>query len=43
MNGFFLSMDASVDVMAEAISADPHLAAGFNCVGLSQGNNLCRG
>ena len=43
MNGFFMSMDDSVDVMAEKVRADPNLAHGFHCVGLSQGNNLCRG
>ncbi len=43
LNGFFLSMDASVDVFAEKVRADSNLANGFNCVGLSQGNNICRG
>ena len=43
INGFLLNMDASVDVMAQAVHADPNLAKGFNCVGLSQGNNLCSG
>lgn len=36
-------MDSSVDILAEKVRADKHLANGFNCVGLSQGNNLCRG
>lgn len=36
-------MDANVDVFAEKVRADPNLANGFNCVGLSQGNNICRG
>lgn len=43
MNGFFMSMDESVDVFAQKVKADGHLANGFNCVGLSQGNNICRG
>ena len=36
-------MDASVDVFAEKVAADPELAGGFNAFGLSQGNNLIRG
>ena len=36
-------MDASVDVFAEGVKADPELAGGFNAFGLSQGNNLIRG
>jgi len=32
-----------VDVFAEKIKADKQLANGFNCVGFSQGNSLCRG
>lgn len=43
INGFFLNMDASVDVFAANIRADPQLANGFNAFGLSQGNNLIRG
>jgi len=43
INGFLLNMDASVDVFAEAVRADPALANGFNAFGLSQGNNLIRG
>jgi palmitoyl-protein thioesterase len=43
MNGFFMSMNENVDVFAEKVKADPKLAQGFNCVGLSQGNNICRG
>eukprot|EP00605_Chrysophyceae_sp_TOSAG23-4_P000772 GSChrysophyteH1.ASY1.ANO1.861.1 assembled CDS len=43
LNGFILNMDASVEVVARAIKADAKLADGFNCIGLSQGNNLCRG
>ena len=37
INGFFLNMDASVDVFAEKVRADPQLAGGFNAFGLSQG------
>lgn len=43
INGFLLNMNANVDVFAEKVRADPQLASGFNCVGLSQGNNICRG
>lgn len=43
MNGFFMDMNTNVDVFAEKVKADPKLANGFNCVGLSQGNNICRG
>jgi len=43
INGFFLNMDASVDVFATKVRADPKLAQGFNAFGLSQGNNLIRG
>jgi len=43
MDGFFMTMDKSVDVFAKKIKADPKLANGFNCVGFSQGNSLCRG
>jgi palmitoyl-protein thioesterase len=43
LNGFFMSMDESVDVFAAKVRSDPKLAGGFNCVGLSQGNNICRG
>ena len=43
INGFLLNMDASVDVFAKAVRADPKLAGGFNAIGLSQGNNLIRG
>ena len=43
LNGFFMDMDTSVDVFAEKVRADSQLANGFNCVGLSQGNNICRG
>jgi palmitoyl-protein thioesterase len=43
LNGFIMDMDTSVDVMANAIKVDSNFSNGFNCVGLSQGNNLCRG
>jgi len=42
-NGYFLNMDASVDVFAEAIQNDPELKNGFHAIGLSQGNNVIRG
>merc|ERR1719482_1683217 len=43
INGFFMTMDKNVDVFAANIRKDPKLANGFNCVGFSQGNSLCRG
>jgi len=42
-NGFFMTMDKNVDVFAENIRKHPELSGGFNCVGFSQGNSLCRG
>jgi len=42
-NGYFLNMDASVDVFAESVKADPKLKDGFHAIGLSQGNNVIRG
>jgi len=42
-NGFFMTMNKNVEVFAAAIKADKNLAKGFNCVGFSQGNSLCRG
>jgi len=44
-NGFFMSMDKNVDIFAANIKKDPVLANAtwINCVGLSQGNSLCRG
>jgi len=42
-NGFLMTMDKNVDVFAANIRKDPKLAKGFNCVGFSQGNSLCRG
>ena len=41
--GFLFAMDASVDVFAKKIRADPKLAGGFNAAGFSQGNSLIRG
>merc|ERR1719215_611816 len=38
-----MNMDHSVDVFAKKIQADASLANGFNCIGFSQGNSLCRG
>ena len=42
-NGYFLNMDASVDVFAEAVRKDEKLKDGFHAVGFSQGNNVIRG
>jgi len=42
-NGYFLNMDASVDVFAQAISEDSELKNGFHAIGFSQGNNVIRG
>lgn len=42
-NGYFLSMDKSVDVFASKIAADPKLSKGFHAIGFSQGNNVIRG
>jgi palmitoyl-protein thioesterase len=42
-NGYFLSMDASVEVFAEGVRADPRLSDGFHAIGFSQGNNVIRG
>lgn len=42
-NGYFLNMDASVDVFAQKVRADPHLQNGFHAMGFSQGNNVIRG
>jgi palmitoyl-protein thioesterase len=42
-NGYFLNMDASVDVFAAAIQQDVNLADGFHAIGFSQGNNVIRG
>lgn len=42
-NGYFLNMDASVDVFAEAVQQEAELQGGFHAIGLSQGNNVIRG
>ena len=42
-NGYFLNMDASVDMFAAKIKEDPKLAQGFHAIGFSQGNNVIRG
>ncbi|KAG7374140.1 palmitoyl protein thioesterase [Nitzschia inconspicua] len=42
-NGYFLSMDASVDVFAAKVAMDPKLTNGFHAIGFSQGNNVIRG
>ena len=42
-NGYFLNMDASVDVFAEAVRKDENLKDGFHAIGFSQGNNVIRG
>ena len=42
-NGYFLNMDASVDVFAKSVQDDPKLAGGFHAIGFSQGNNVIRG
>jgi palmitoyl-protein thioesterase len=43
IDGFLKNMDKSIDYFADKIKKDPKLANGFNCVGFSQGNSLCRG
>lgn len=42
-NGYFLNMDASVDVFADGVAKDPNLRNGFHAMGFSQGNNVIRG
>mmetsp|Transcript_102300 Transcript_102300/g.153272 ORF Transcript_102300/g.153272 Transcript_102300/m.153272 type:complete len:405 (+) Transcript_102300:137-1351(+) len=42
-SGYFLNMDASVDIFAAKIREDPKLANGFHAIGFSQGNNVIRG
>lgn len=42
-NGYFLNMDASVEVFANGIKGDPKLQDGFYALGFSQGNNVIRG
>ena len=36
-------MDASVEVFAAGVRADPNLLDGFHAIGFSQGNNVIRG
>ena len=43
INGYFLNMDASIDIFFKKVKADPNLTNGFNAVGFSQGNNIIRG
>lgn len=42
-NGYFLSMQDNLDVLAKAVRGDTQLRNGFHAVGLSQGCNLLRG
>lgn len=42
-NGYFLNMDAHVDIFAQTVQADPLLKNGFQAIGFSQGNNVIRG
>lgn len=42
-NGYFLSMDKSVDAFAAGVAADSILQQGFHAIGFSQGNNVIRG
>mmetsp|Transcript_15509 Transcript_15509/g.25873 ORF Transcript_15509/g.25873 Transcript_15509/m.25873 type:complete len:369 (-) Transcript_15509:61-1167(-) len=42
-SGYFLNMDASVDVFAQKVRDDPKLQNGFKAIGFSQGNNVIRG
>eukprot|EP00389_Voromonas_pontica_P003445 GDKH01005078.1.p1 GENE.GDKH01005078.1~~GDKH01005078.1.p1 ORF type:complete len:343 (-),score=40.37 GDKH01005078.1:173-1201(-) len=42
-SGYLVSMNGNVDRFAAAVKANPVLANGFNCVGFSQGANICRG
>lgn len=43
IDGFLLSMDASVEEFARRVRADKRLQNGFDAFGLSQGNNVIRG
>jgi len=43
MDGFLRTMNWNVDKFAKKVQADPKLKNGFNCVGFSQGNSVCRG
>jgi palmitoyl-protein thioesterase len=42
-NGYFLNMNANVDLFAEGVRADPNLKNGFSAIGFSQGNAIIRG
>eukprot|EP00756_Hemistasia_phaeocysticola_P038177 Hpha_TRINITY_DN16742_c0_g2::TRINITY_DN16742_c0_g2_i1::g.80467::m.80467/K01074/PPT; palmitoyl-protein thioesterase len=42
-DGFFMNMNKNVEVFAEKVRKDANLKDGFNCVGFSQGNSICRG
>jgi len=42
-NGYFLNMDASVEVFAAKVGRDENLRDGFHAIGFSQGNNVIRG
>ncbi len=43
INGYFLNMDASIEVFAQKVRSDGNLKNGFNALGFSQGNNVIRG
>ena len=43
INGYFLNMDASIEVFAQKVKGDVNLKNGFNAIGFSQGNNVIRG
>lgn len=42
-NGYFLNMDASVEIFANAVRQNVKLNEGFHAIGFSQGNNIIRG
>jgi palmitoyl-protein thioesterase len=42
-NGYFMSMDTSVDRFASQVAMNPQLQNGFHAIGFSQGNNVIRG
>jgi palmitoyl-protein thioesterase len=42
-NGYFLSMDDSVEIFASKIAQDGRLSKGFHAIGFSQGANVIRG
>jgi len=41
-DGFFVQANKQIEIAAEQIAADPKLAGGFNCIGLSQGGQFLR-